>query len=95
MITADYCTNSIKLKKTTKLYPWFIWSLASCFLFYKYLLQVSPSIMVTDLMQHFNLSAKGLGHLAALYFYAYMLMQLPGGVLLDKIKLRKIWSLGI
>jgi MFS family permease len=51
--------------------------------------------MVSDLMQHFSLSAKGLGHLAALYFYAYLLMQLPGGVLLDNVKLRLLLPLSI
>lgn len=81
------------LKK--KLYPWYVLFLGSGFLFYKYLLQVSPTIMVTELMRSFQLTGEAMGHLAACYFYAYLLMQLPGGLLLDRINLRYILSVAI
>lgn len=67
-----------------RFYPWLIWFLASSFIFYKYLLEVSPSVMVPDLMKTFSLTAASLGNLAAFYFYAYFAMQLPAGILLDK-----------
>lgn len=44
--------------------------------------------MTSDLMSYFSLSGQQLGHLAACYFYAYLLMQLPSGVLLDRINIR-------
>ena len=65
-------------------YPWLVWILASSFFFYKYILQVSPSVMVTDLMAAFSLSGAGMGNLAAFYFYAYLIMQLPSGIMLDR-----------
>lgn len=77
------------------LYPWCVWALSSLFLFYKYLLQVSPSIMVPDLMQAFALSGAGIGNLAACYFYAYLLMQLPVGILLDAFDPRRVVALAI
>lgn len=75
--------NLLQKRFNQTLYPWIIWALSSSFLFYKYLLEVSPSVMASELMQDFSLSGASLGNLAAFYFYAYLLMQLPGGLLLD------------
>ena len=74
----------------TRLYPWFVWCLASSFLFYKYLLQVSPSVMVNELMQSFHLTGQSMGNLAAFYFYAHLLMQLPVGILLDNFNPKRL-----
>jgi MFS family permease len=54
------------------------------FAFYKYVLQVSPSVMTTDLMREFHVNGAGLGNLAAAYFYAYLVAQLIAGPLLDR-----------
>lgn len=67
-----------------QLYPWIVWLLGASFFFYKYLVQVSPSVMTQDLMKTFQINAAGLGHLSAFYFYAYLFMQVPVGILLDK-----------
>ncbi|MCP3679835.1 MAG: MFS transporter [Gammaproteobacteria bacterium] len=72
------------------LYPWLIWFLSSGFIFYKYLLQVSPSVMVNDLMKTFSLSGAAMGNLAAFYFYAYLSMQLLVGILLDHFSPRRL-----
>ena len=71
-------------------YPWIIWALSSSFLFYKYLLQVSPSVMVDELMSTFQLTGADMGNLAAFYFYAYLCMQLPVGLLLDRFSPRRL-----
>lgn len=68
----------------TTLYPWLIWTLGAGFFFYKYLVQVSPSVMTDDLMNAFHIHGAGLGNLSAYYFYAYLIMQIPVGMLLDK-----------
>lgn len=76
-------------------YPWLVWSLTVLFFFYKYLLQFSTNVMATDLMGAFNLSGAGLGNLAACFYYTYMLMQLPVGILLDKYSPQKMVALAI
>lgn len=83
-------TSAIKKQNgwVNKLYPWFVWLLGASFFFYKYLVQVSPSVMTNDLMKTFQINAAGLGHLSAFYFYAYLFMQVPVGILLDKYSLR-------
>jgi MFS family permease len=80
---------------TEKLYPWAIICLSSAFLFYKYITQVSPSIMTTELMQTFNIQGTGLGNLAATFFYSYLITQLFVGVLLDRYSPRYLSALAI
>ena len=40
--------------------------------------------MNQELMSAFSLKGAGLGHLAACFFYAYLLMQIPAGIILDR-----------
>ena len=70
------------------LYPWIVWVLAASFFYYKYLIQVSPGVMSSQLMSAYSLTGAGLGNLAACFFYGYLLMQIPVGIILDK------WSPG-
>lgn len=76
-------------------YPWLVILLCAAFLFYKWVLQVSPSIMTTDLMREFKVNGAGLGNLAATYFYAYLVMQLFVGYLLDRYSPRLLSSLAL
>lgn len=78
-----------------RVYPWIVWTLGATFFFYKYLLQVSPSVMSAELMRAFHVTGAGLGNLAACYFYAYLLMQIPVGILLDKYSPRLLTALAI
>src|ERR1700722_8624877 len=77
------------------LHAWLIWLLSALFMSYKYALEVSPSVMTATLMSTFNISGVALGNLAACYFYAYLLLQIPAGLLLDKIGPRKVTTLAI
>ncbi|HDV5691874.1 TPA: MFS transporter [Legionella pneumophila] len=77
------------------IYSWIIWVIAAGFFFYKYLIQVSPSVMTADLMKTFQVNGAGLGNLSAFYFYAYLLMQVPVGILLDKYSPRLVTTAAI
>lgn len=63
---------------------WVICGLGAIFYSYEYFLRISPSVMEMALREHFNLSATGFGLLSAFYYYAYVPLQLPVGVLLDR-----------
>ncbi|MDR3490822.1 MAG: MFS transporter [Gammaproteobacteria bacterium] len=76
-------------------YPWLIVILCSAFAFYKFVLQVSPSVMTSDLMRVFHVNGAGLGNLAATYFYAYLIAQLFAGPLLDRYSPRLITGMAI
>jgi MFS family permease len=75
-----------------KTYAYTIISLCACFLFYKYILQIYPSIITESLMREFNLNGAGLGNLAATFYYSFMVTQLFVGVMSDKYSARWITS---
>ncbi|PJD90673.1 MAG: MFS transporter [Legionella sp.] len=72
-----------KSKKFT-MTAWLICGLGALFYAYEYLLRISPSAMETSLRHHFGLTATGFGLLSSVYYYAYVPMQLPVGVLMDR-----------
>ena len=80
---------------THRFYPWVVIVLASSFLFYKYILQVSPSIMTGDLMREFHIEGAGLGNLAASFFYSFLIAQLFVGMLLDRYSPRLLTTLAL
>jgi len=70
-----------------------IWGLATLFYFYDNLLQVSPSAMKPELFQAFVQDAEQFGSLSAYCLYAYGLMQIPAGVLMDRFGPKRILTL--
>lgn len=63
---------------------WLICGIGAIYYSYEYLLRISPSVMEPALRAHFHLSASGFGFLSAFYYYAYLPMQIPVGILLDR-----------
>ncbi|MDB6097026.1 MAG: putative sulfoacetate transporter SauU [Francisellaceae bacterium] len=70
-----------------------IWGLAALFYFYDNLLQISPSAMKPELSRAFNIDAETFGSLSAYCLYAYGLMQIPAGLLMDKYGPRRLITL--
>lgn len=52
--------------------------------------RVSFNVVADLLTAEFNLTGVGLGNLAAAYTYTYLVMQIPGGVLVDRLGPRRI-----
>jgi len=73
--------------------PLLAWLTGAVFFFFAWVLRVSPSIIVEDLMREFAVGGAVLGNLSALYFYGYSGMQLPVGMLLDKFGPRRLMTL--
>ena len=69
-----------------KVYRWFIWgSLLLAYLiaiFHRF----SLGIIKDDLTGTFNMSGVAFANLSAMYFYAYMFMQIPKGILVDTLE---------
>lgn len=79
----------------SKSYPWIVITFCALFLFYKYVLQVSPSVITSELMRRFHLDGVGLGNLAASFFYTYLIVQLFVGPLLDRLGTRFLTACAI
>ena len=54
----------------------------------------APAAISSDLQQTFHASAAELGGLAATYFYVYMVMQIPTGILVDTLGPRRVTAIG-
>jgi len=77
-------------KSKYMLSAWLICALGAIFYSYEYFLRISPSVMENALSEHFKLSATGFGVLSGFYYYAYVPMQLPVGVLMDRFGPRRL-----
>ncbi len=69
---------------------WAIWVCAGAFYLYECILRVSPSVMTQELMHDFALTSTGLGVLVSCYLYAYVVLQVPCGVMVDALGARRI-----
>ena len=78
--------------RTGGTYAWLVWALAAVSFGYAFFHRVAPSVMVSDLMAEFAIGGAMLGTLSALYFYPYVLLQIPLGTLLETIGTRLLLS---
>jgi sugar phosphate permease len=69
---------------------WLICTLGAVYYSYEYFLRISPSVMEPALRQHFKLTATDFGLLSAFYYYAYVPMQIPVGVMMDRFGPRRL-----
>ena len=72
---------------------WLAWFTASIFYLYEMVLRVSPSVMTHELTQDFQVSSTSLGVLVSFYYFAYVILQVPCGLIVDKFGTRKIVTL--
>lgn len=86
--TASVNTRRSQDLHSYRILAWVIWFLAAMFYFYENVLQVSPGVMVPDLMKAFSINSAALGSLTAFFFYSYAGMQIPVGVLVDNYDAR-------
>jgi MFS family permease len=73
---------------------WIVWAIAASFYLAAFYIRVSPAVMTQELMRDFHISGRDLGNLSAFYFYAYVLMQIPTGVLVDSWGARRLLIAG-
>ena len=67
---------------------WFVWGLAATFYFSDYLARVSPGVMHRELQADFGINEVGFTTLTAFFYIPYIIMQIPVGLTVDRIKIR-------
>lgn len=70
--------------------PIFIWLISCLFLFFQFFMQVSGNLLLSSWMQDFHVNAGGASLISAAFFYSYVAMQVPAGILYDRIGVKKV-----
>ena len=71
-----------------------VWGLGAAFYLIGFYQRVAPAVITRELMSEFALGAAALGNLAAFYYYSYVVMQIPAGVLADLWGPRRVLTAG-
>jgi MFS family permease len=73
---------------------WTVWGLGALLYLFAFYQRVAPAVMTDQLMADFAIGGAALGNLSAFYFYAYVAMQIPTGVLADRWGPRRVLAAG-
>ncbi len=73
---------------------WAMWGLGAALYFIAFYQRVAPAVITAELTDAFQLTAASLGNLSAFYFYSYVAMQIPTGVLVDRYGARALLTVG-
>lgn len=96
---SEICSYKIPMPTNIKISPpvtlaWTIWSLGALLYLIGFYQRVAPAVMTGELMSEFNIGATALGNLSAFYFYSYVAMQIPTGLLADNWGPRRLLTTG-
>lgn len=69
--------------------PWIIWSIAGIFYFYDIILRIYPSTIEHQFTSAFQINATQFGVFTACYYFTYTAMQIPAGIIVDRISIYK------
>ena len=72
------------------LQSWFLFGLGALFFATEYFARVAPAVMVPELMQSFHVDALAIGTLSAFFYYPYIIMQVPAGLIYDTLGIQKV-----
>jgi MFS family permease len=72
----------------------FVWGFGAVFYLLGFFHRVAPAVITGELMREFQINAAALGNLSAFYFYSYVAMQIPTGILADRWGPRRLLTLG-
>jgi MFS family permease len=78
----------LESNKKSSFRAWLIWGLGAMVFALSYFPRVAPSVMQPFLMHDFHIGGYGFGTLTAFFLYAYVPMQVPVGMLVDKFGAR-------
>jgi MFS family permease len=74
---------------------WLTWLPAASFIFFQFILQVFPSVILEDLEQAFRVNLVQIGNMSALFYYAFAFSLIPVGILMDRFSIQKTLTFSI
>lgn len=81
--------SKIFTNKTMR-YAYLGWFAIALFYFYQYILRVSPGVMIDEIRAAYSITAEQFATLGAFYLIAYSLLQIPLGIIVDRIGVKKM-----
>lgn len=79
--------------RNSELFSWLVWGIGGFFVFFQFLLQTSPSVMIPSLERAFQINELGVSLLSSSFFYTYLILQIPAGMLIDRLRPRRTLTL--
>ena len=80
----------IEKSKDNPIAKYLAWFAATGFVFFQLFLQMASTMMNEHWAKDFNLNEIELGHLSSIFFYSYIGLQIPAGILYDKYSTKMI-----
>lgn len=77
-----------KIKKVES-YRWIVWSILAIMYIFVTFHRMAAGVVKNDLQEAFNIGAAQFANIGSMYFYAYFIMQIPSGILADKLGPKK------
>ena len=65
------------------------WAILAIFYLYQYVLRISPGVLIEDIRHEFHMNADQFALIGSMYYYGYSLMQIPLGIMIDRIGIRR------
>jgi predicted MFS family arabinose efflux permease len=69
---------------------WLMWFMGGLLCILEMMFRNAPSVMTRELMEYYGISSAQLGLLVSSYYYPYVLLQVPGGIILDQWGTRRM-----
>lgn len=85
--------ENMRVKRLMR-YRWVIWGILSVSYIIVFFHRIAAAVVADNLMAEFGVTGAVLGNLGAMYFYIYMIMQIPSGILADTLGARKTVTMG-
>jgi sugar phosphate permease len=84
----DHDEDQDKIKKVES-YRWVVWIILALTYTFVTFHRLGIGVVRNDLQQDFSIGAAQFANIGSMYFYAYFIMQIPSGILADKIGPKK------
>lgn len=92
--TQENPINPEDIRKVTR-YRWAIWGVLALAYLVVFFHRLAAGVVRQDLVEAFGITGITFANISGTYFYAYMLMQIPSGILADSLGARKTVTVGM
>lgn len=72
------------MNKPSPIRAWLSWAIATSFVIFQFLLQTAAGVMAHHWKIDFHINAVAVANLSAAFFYMYVFMQIPAGIVYDR-----------